>query len=238
MNTDNAIQFLRKDENRFVCFLECIKRDNIKYFYAESDGVLLYDVTAGLYLFATENEEACERALKTIDEMKNVALCVNEFEYIALKEKFGFDGFNLCRQIVWEGKDPLLLKGICEVKRLEPTEENINEVFEHYTLHYPKEHIKFIMEKLGIYGGFVDGKMVGFIGRHEEHSIGMLEVFPEYRRRGYAEEIEKSVLNILLAKDEIPFAHIIEDNVPSLTMHEHMGYSFSKGKFYWVFNKN
>ena len=68
MNTDNAIKFLRKDENRFVCFLECIKRDNIKYFYAESDGVLLYDVTAGLYLFATENEEACERALKTIDE--------------------------------------------------------------------------------------------------------------------------------------------------------------------------
>lgn len=39
-------------------------------------------------------------------------------------------------------------------------------------------------------GAFLDGVLAGFIGIHEEGSIGMLEVLPAYRRRslGYALE--------------------------------------------------
>ena len=238
MNINNGIKFLEKDKNRYVGFLECLKYDETEFLYAENDGVMFYDKTAGIYFLATSSEESCKKAIDGIEKTDGVALCVNEYEYLSLKNKFGYDGLNRCKQIVWEGKEPLPLKGICEVKRLEPTKENVEVVFNHYTLHYTREHIKYIMENLGIYGGYVNGEIVGFIGRHEEHSIGMLEVFPEFRRRGYAEEIEKSVLNILITKGEIPYAHIIDDNVPSLTMHKNMGYSFSKGSFYWLFYKN
>ena len=34
------------------------------------------------------------------------------------------------------------------------------------------------------FGAFVDGQLAGFVGEHSEGSMGMLEIFPAYRRRG------------------------------------------------------
>ena len=47
---------------------------------------------------------------------------------------------------MWLNEERPKLTGVCEVKKLEPTDENINLIYENYTLSFTKEHIKYIME--------------------------------------------------------------------------------------------
>ena len=51
-----------------------------------------------------------------------------------------------------------------------------------------------------IFGAFVDGELAGFIGRHDEGSVGMLFVFPQFRRLGVAEALERNYVNRELAQ--------------------------------------
>ena len=43
----------------------------------------------------------------------------------------------------------------------------------------------------GMYGAFYKGELCGFIGVHEQESIGILEVHPKWRRKGLAVALEQ-----------------------------------------------
>jgi tRNA (guanine37-N1)-methyltransferase len=77
------------------------------------------------------------------------------------------------------------------------------------------------------------GKKAGFIGIHQEGALGMLEILPEYRRKGYAAMLERHVMNQLIANGKIPYAHIKSDNEPSLALHRKLGFSFAKEEISW-----
>ena len=46
----------------------------------------------------------------------------------------------------------------------------------------------------GMYGAFYKGELCGFIGVHEQESIGILEVHPKWRRKGLAVALEQVAL--------------------------------------------
>jgi len=229
-----ALNYLNKDVVKHIGMIECVKHDKIEYLYCAEDGVFLYDESAKVHMIATDSAEVCAKAFEMRESLP-LLVCHNEFEYDIAKEKFGLCGLNKCYQVVWLNEERPKLTGVCEVKKLEPTEENINIIYDNYTLSFTKEHIKYIMEYMGMYGAYVDGKIVGFMGRHEERSLGLLEIFPEYRRRGIATELENYMLNMLVDNGEVPYAHIIYTNEKSLAMHVKRGFTFSKTFVYWLF---
>lgn len=53
------------------------------------------------------------------------------------------------------------------------------------------DYIKNRIKTNTMLGAFIDKKLVGFIGTHEEGSIGILEVLPQYRKRGIGEMLQK-----------------------------------------------
>lgn len=55
----------------------------------------------------------------------------------------------------------------------------------------------------GMYGAFYKGELCGFIGVHEQESIGILEVHPKWRRKGLAVALEQ-VINRMATKGETP----------------------------------
>ena len=66
---------------------------------------------------------------------------------------------------------------------------------------YPKltdQELLHIRKLNHLFVGMVDDKMVGFIGSHLEGSIGLLEVFDEYRQKGYGTELEIFMINKFL----------------------------------------
>lgn len=78
------------------------------------------------------------------------------------------------------------------------------------------------------------GELAGFIGMHNEGSLGMLEVLPPFRRQGVAAALEADAVNRLLQKGFTPYAHIIEGNGASIQLQEKLGLCFAREKVYWV----
>lgn len=86
----------------------------------------------------------------------------------------------------------------------------------------------------GMIGAFANDTLVGYIGIHEESAMGMLEVFPQYRRNGYGIALEKTLINYLLNKGRSPFCHILETNSVSIALQKRIGLWLSTDKVYWM----
>ena len=104
--------------------------------------------------------------------------------------------------------------------------------------HYDIIGPQFVREHLRagqMYGGFTEsGELVGFIGEHEEGSIGMLRVFPEYRRRGCAQALESLMINLHLARGYLPYCQVALDNEASHALQAKLGFTRVPGEQCWV----
>ena len=75
-------------------------------------------------------------------------------------------------------------------------------------------------------GGFVGDELVGFIGLHGEGSMGMLEVFPPYRRRGFARQLEAAKIASELELGHIPWGQVFPENSASIQLQRSLGLRF------------
>ena len=89
------------------------------------------------------------------------------------------------------------------------------------------------MDKGVMLGAFVEGKLAGFMGQHPEGSQGLLFVFPEYRRLGLAEALERRYVNLDLSRGNVPFGQIFVGNTPSRRLQEKLGMEFSDKYICW-----
>lgn len=86
------------------------------------------------------------------------------------------------------------------------------------------EGIRDHLERGWIRGGYdANGTLVGFIGEHDEASMGMLEVFPETRRRGYAQALEASLIASFKETGRVPYCHVALDNEASKALQRKLG---------------
>lgn len=73
------------------------------------------------------------------------------------------------------------------------------------------------------FGAFVEDELVGFVGEHEEGSIGMLEVKRRWRRSGWGEALEAAKINDCLSRGELPWTEVYPQNKNSLTLQRKLG---------------
>lgn len=76
--------------------------------------------------------------------------------------------------------------------------------------------------------------LAGFVGLHGEGGIGMLEVFPQYRRRGLAEALMRGIMRQQMEQGLAPFGHIVAGNEPSIRLQTKLGFSFAEELVYWM----
>lgn len=108
--------------------------------------------------------------------------------------------------------------------------EYVAERYSHDSLDYIKSRI----ERELLYGAFVDGKIVGFIGKHCEGSIGMLYVDDAYRRMGIAMDLENFMINKGLEEGQTPFGQVIIGNDASYSLQLKNGLYMGDKKWYWL----
>ena len=82
--------------------------------------------------------------------------------------------------------------------------------------------------------GYDQEHLVGFIGEHLEGSMGILYVFPEYRRRGFGTALERCLIARTLEKGLIPFGQVEKDNRNSLRLQEKLGMTCSDDLIVWM----
>ena len=86
-----------------------------------------------------------------------------------------------------------------------------------------------------MWGLFEDGKLAGFIGTHSEGSMGILEVFPEHRRKGYGMMLESYLIRWHLERGWTPFGHVIDGNEASVRLQQKAGMEKGDLPAIWVF---
>ena len=107
----------------------------------------------------------------------------------------------------------------------------------------------YIIERIeagAVYGAFFSDNtdndtintLAGIIGIHEEGSIGMLYVKPQYRHQKLATALETYAFNRALENGWIPYGQIIVGNEASMKLQESMGLHFSKSSVYWMTKNN
>lgn len=232
MEEEKAVAYLSKDPLLHVDMLESIRRGEAKLMWVSDRGVLLRNTACGVVMMSAEEEEA-DRMLAALDGAP--ALVAHQAFYIQkAQEKFGLQTKRFCRQAVYPGRMPLppdpVAAGIRPLGG-----EHLPFLMAHYSQAEGEED--YLRERLShgaVFGAFASGGLAGFIGIHSEGSMGMLEVLPEYRRRGIAAALGTFLVNRMLAQGRVPFSQILLGNGPSLALHRKFGFSVSSGTVCWL----
>ncbi|MGN1062596.1 MAG: GNAT family N-acetyltransferase, partial [Candidatus Scatosoma sp.] len=155
------------------------------------------------------------------------------------RDFFAFDSVTPCYQVVYRPAAPLPLKGSLRFEKA--SERYLPKIVETYDRETP-EALEKLVRQGKIYCAFAAAQgegaeeetFVGYIGQHPEGSMGLLYIFPEFRRRGYAQELESFQINAVLAEGRTPYAHIIEDNFKSFALQQKLGAIVADDKVVWM----
>ena len=217
---------MRKDYLLNVDMIECIRRDLCEIVFASDKAVLIAADGGGVYMLSCEDRELGFDLLR-IHQPPWVVL-----HQMDMREGLAEMGYRLgdaCWQGAYTKTEPLEETG-ADMRLLDRSYAHL--VSENYEL-ADEEELTELMDKGVMLGAFVEGKLAGFMGQHPEGSQGLLFVFPEYRRLGLAEALERRYVNLDLSRGNVPFGQIFVGNTPSRRLQEKLGMEFSDKYICW-----
>lgn len=227
---ESAMDFLQRKPVHYGDMIASLAMGQGEVLLANEAGVLVFDSSAQLHLLTVEKSGAKQAF---IEKMKDAALvAVHQADLLVpIAQRFGLRPTMRCYQGVWtKGEGPSASPSNLDIIPLAPEmAEKIRDLYSHdIGLNY----IRGRLEKKELFGGFCDGVLAGFIGLHEEGSMGMLEVLPAFRGLGYGQQLLAWLCKRQLALGRIPFSQFTEENIPSYKLHERMGFSISSELVY------
>ena len=231
----SVYEYLMRDRLANIDMLEILPLPGAEVVCFSENGVLLrHD---GLYLLAAEPSHSAEFLPPltdglTAEDERMIVLRNGELTAV-LQRVFGFQLVMECRHAVYPGKTPppYALPEDTQIRRLDLS--HLGFVHAHYKmvddLDYLRERIEDCM-----FGVFVRDEIVGFAGTHDERSMGLLEILPEYRRLGLAYALEAHLIKHLLELGRTPFCQVSIRNEPSIALQEKIGMEFSTAVIHWL----
>lgn len=229
---DQAFDYLNRDPLHHVDMLECLRRGSAGLLEASAGGVLLLDSDSGAYMLSARSEADARRMIARVDRAELFVLH-QEFGRAAAEEKFSLHGRLVVRNAAYLRGTPLPpAASPARIRRMD--ESFLPFLREHYAL-IPDEAYLLGRVRAGVmFGAFVGGEPAGFVGMHEEGSIGMLEVLPAFRRRGIARALESFLVNRLLGQGRVPYGQIEPGNLASWELNRRLGFTFSESAVCWL----
>ena len=76
--------------------------------------------------------------------------------------------------------------------------------------------------------------LAGFIGAPDGGSLGMLEVLPPYRRRGYGLVLLLAAVGMAVREGRCAYGQVAEYNAASLALQQKAGMTICPEKIYWL----
>ena len=240
-----------------IDMIEHINRGTGKLVYMDDDQIIIEDKKCGI-LFHTstvknDGEYDVGKLADVSDFLKNAPKIV--FHQLAevkkYQQKLNININFVCKNVVYTQREKLPVSGLymadgsplksgenagMYIRELD--ENDIPDTLRHYTFIKDATYTPRAVREGRMYGAFFkddsEEKMAGFIGIHENGTMGMLEVFEEYKRRHLGTALATYIMNVCLNKGYIPYAQISEDNMTSLEIAKRRGMCMSKTAVYWT----
>ena len=229
-----VIKKLSAKKRIFIHMMETLSRGLGEVLYAEGKNVLIYLPEIGNAMLNAEDEEHLEKMLPLIPKAVSghSIVTVTDRWNERVSEILGYHGSMLCSQACYTRGEPLPVRHK-DIRQL--TVEEVPYVAEHYHL---GDEI-YVRERIAagdVFGIYIEGKLCGFIGCHNDGSMGMLYVEDAYRRQGLAASLEGYLINKQREQGMIPYAHIVNGNEASIQLQERLGLNLSDPVIWWLYN--
>lgn len=244
-----AIEFLSQDRLHHIDMLETIRRGNARLVDVSDQGVLIYHTGSDIWMMNTHHPATAAAMLATIARFKQADPPVGEPSewpslLVAHQDFYVSQAQTLldlpltmpCWQSAYFSKSPLPTpQGPGLVRRLDRT--HLHEIHRHYSNPVGLDYLRERVDAGVFHGVFMDGRLAGFAGVHDEGSLGMLEVLPEFRRRGVATQLQAFMTNWHLSLQYVPYAQIKVGNRASIALQQKSGYTVSESEVTWLMNR-
>lgn len=217
------------DHPEFTAISESLKHKESHIITQSDQGVLILNEDSKLYqMVAWDEAHACELIDKIAD---GFSLCLyGPFGVEYARQKYKREATLRCTTMVYQSR-----KRLSSNHRIQPLAlEDIDFVLKHYSnSSVSKEYLEDRIRKQFMFGASIDTRCAGFIGLHEEGSLGMLEVIAEFRRKGVGNSLVAFMVNHCLDRERIPYAQIVTGNQSSIIFHEKMGFTHYRREAVW-----
>lgn len=234
---EKALRWLYQDELLNLMSIDMLERDYVKIKYSGSQSLLLANRTNYMIHCKDQKEwpALLQKLLEIIATDCFIILRAHEKWYLDdLMLKSGFSDLEVYFNSIYPKNFSLDYK-IPEDVTIRPlTMAEFPTVREVYLTVDSDDYIKERIAE-GMLGAFVDQKLAGFIGTHEDGTVGLLEVLPQFRRKGIARALEAEMVKRLWELNRRAFGNIAQDNPLSRTVHEKIGLPISNEPVYWLF---
>ena len=224
-----VIRRLAKDKRNHIHIMENLGRGRGEILYRKGEQMLVFDREAAVCMLLCGDDGDIEKLLSEIPEQTKWGVVIQEHLMEELTAR-GFGVWGRCSQYLYTTRQTLPVR-YKNIRRL--TIEDLAYVREHYhkgTEEYLKERILAGV----MYGAFADDRLTGFIGTHDEGSMGMLYVEEQYRRQGIGEALLSYNINRTLERGWIPYGHVLEGNTVSERLLERLGLYRAGEPVWWM----
>lgn len=225
----NALSMLKKDMAGNVDMISAIVENRADLLYVTDGCVLLREKESDILQLKCEDLMHLEAVHSYLEHAKCIVVHDEQCREALVKMGFKADmGVYQC----YYPQNSIDYQSQADIRRLDLSYLKI--VTEHYHLMDNPEYISQLIESQGIYGLFVNDELIGFIGSHDDGSMGLLEIFDSYRGKGYASQLESFLINLKLNERKIPYCQVIVGNEASLALQKKLGMEISKNCVYWL----
>lgn len=228
--------------------IEMIARGRAILVAKDNNNILLQDVETGYFHYSgVDKDFFITLPRETRLSIKKIILHQEEMVE-PVQKLLNLDNKLVCYQAVYTQRERLPITGLYRGDG-QPTENGLtirklsmeyaHAVQEEYNnAEYQKvedeDYIKDRIEKNCMYGAFIGDELAGFIGMHNDDSIGMLRVFEQYRGRHIGKALQTFMINRLLEMGFIPYGQFLIGDEGSENLQKSLGMYMSKTPVIWL----
>lgn len=230
---DAPLDYLSQSPLKHMDMIVPIERGTAHILYAAKDGVCLKEMKSGAYMMSVVSHEAGKKLIETLPK-SGLFTFHQDFMKKDFEVNIKYETFIENYQAVYFGKELLSTSDNMSLKPLNDSHFGI--IVKNYDVNVGEDYLSKLIEEGNLFGGFVDSRLIGFVGIHAEGSIGLLKVFDEYLGKGYGTMLVRHITNHQLSLSDTPFAQVGINNEASLAVFRKLGYSISDERVYWAWS--
>ena len=230
MDRKIAIKLLNDNYQRNVCLIENLTHDDVEFINVGNNAVCFKLIPSGLTMFSK-----IESGDILVDNLKNNWRCGMTTDADSAQFISSALGLKVkeCIQVIYNKLPTIEIDGL-NIEKLSCNEEIAKTIAKNYTLNYSVSAVYNLLKYRFMFGAYYNGELAGFIGMHEERSVGMLEVFDKFKRKGIGSALLSYAVNYFIENGYVPFGHIFIGNEKSILMHEKLRLDVNSQKVYWI----
>ena len=226
-----------EDRILYADMLEC-RRKKGKIYYEDSHGLLIESPKSHMLYCAAENEASAKAVVAHLPSSFAILVAHDMYTDRFIQQQYHITCELRCYHSAYIEKTLPQVQLPHGFTMQTLTEAYIPEIIALYKHSMPSlATVEYIKECLNddMFAVFDKEILCGFIGVHEEESIGLLEVKQEYQRKGIATALLQRAVQSQMLKGRIPYGEIVEDNIISLQLQKKAGMKTSEKLTYWYF---